>query len=136
MPARLDLLRLAGAKGEGRFERISWDQAIDAIAGRLHSTAHEFGPESILPYSYAGTMGLLNYGGMDRRFFHRLGASRLDRTICSTAGMAGMTEALGVRYGTEPEQFRHAKLQERLVAPVTPPPSIPVAPPRTEAQLS
>src|ERR1700721_950818 len=55
-------------------------------------------------------MGLLNYGRMDRRFFHRLGASRLDRTICSTAGMAGMTEALGVRYGTEPEQFRHAKL--------------------------
>ena len=55
-------------------------------------------------------MGLLNGGGMDRRFFHRLGASRLDRTICSTAGMAGMTAALGVRYGTEPEQFRHARL--------------------------
>src|SRR5580700_7738032 len=55
-------------------------------------------------------MGLLNFGGMDRRFFHRLGASRLDRTICSTAGMAGMTEALGVRYATEPEQFRHARL--------------------------
>ena len=55
-------------------------------------------------------MGLLNGSGMDRRFFHRLGASRLDRTICSTAGMAGMTDALGVRYGTEPEQFRHAKL--------------------------
>src|ERR1700678_2797853 len=102
--------RRTGAKGEGRFERISWDQAIDAIAGRLHSTAHEFGPESILPYSYAGTMGLLNYGGMDRRFFHRLGASRLDRTICSTTGMVGMTDALGYRYAVEPEQFRHAKL--------------------------
>jgi anaerobic selenocysteine-containing dehydrogenase len=102
--------RRIGAKGEGRFERISWDQAIDSIATRLQSTAAEFGPESVLPYSYAGTMGLLNFGGMDRRFFHRLGASRLDRTICSTAGMAGMTEALGVRYGTEPEQFRHAKL--------------------------
>ena len=68
------------------------------------------GPESILPYSYAGTMGLLNGSGMDRRFFHRLGASRLDRTICSTAGMAGMTDALGLRYAVEPEQFRHAKL--------------------------
>jgi anaerobic selenocysteine-containing dehydrogenase len=102
--------RRVGAKGEGRFERISWDEALDAIAARLESTAAEFGPESVLPYSYAGTMGLLNFGGMDRRFFHRLGASRLDRTICSTAGMAGMTEALGVRYGTEPEQFRHARL--------------------------
>ena len=70
----------------------------------------EFGPEAILPYSYAGTMGLLNGAGMDRRFFHRLGASRLDRTICSSAGGAGLTEALGVRYGTEPEQFRHSRL--------------------------
>jgi anaerobic selenocysteine-containing dehydrogenase len=102
--------RRIGAKGEGRFARICWDEALDAIATRLQSTAAEFGPESVLPYSYAGTMGLLNFGGMDRRFFHRLGASRLDRTICSTAGMAGMTEALGIRYGTEPEQFRHARL--------------------------
>jgi anaerobic selenocysteine-containing dehydrogenase len=102
--------RRVGAKGEGRFERISWDEALDTIARRLGAIAAEFGPESVLPYSYAGTMGLLNGEGMDRRFFHRLGASRLDRTICSTAGMAGMTEALGVRYSTEPEQFRHSKL--------------------------
>jgi anaerobic selenocysteine-containing dehydrogenase len=101
--------RICG-KGEGRFERISWDEALDTIAARLSATAAEFGPESILPYSYAGTMGLLNGEGMDRRFFHRLGASRLDRTICSTAGMAGMTQALGIRYATEPEQFRHSKL--------------------------
>jgi anaerobic selenocysteine-containing dehydrogenase len=102
--------RRIGAKGEGRFERISWDEALDTIAERLTGVAREFGPEAVLPYSYAGTMGLLNGSGMDRRFFHRLGASRLDRTICSTAGMAGMTQALGIRYGTEPEQFRHAKL--------------------------
>src|ERR1700722_6461258 len=102
--------RRIGAKGEGRFERISWDEALDTIAPRLASTAPDFGPESILPYSYAGTMGLLNFGGMDRRFFHRLGASRLDRTICSTAGMAGMNDALGHRYSVEPEQFRNAKL--------------------------
>jgi anaerobic selenocysteine-containing dehydrogenase len=102
--------RRIGAKGEGRFERIGWDDALDTIARRLRASADEFGSEAILPYSYAGTMGLLNGGGMDRRFFHRLGASRLDRTICSTAGMAGLTQALGVRYGTEPEQFRHAKL--------------------------
>jgi anaerobic selenocysteine-containing dehydrogenase len=99
-----------GAKGEGRFQRISWDEALDTIAGRLRSISDEFGPEAILPYSYAGTMGLLNGSGMDRRFFHRLGASRLDRTICSAAGSAGLMQTLGLRYGTEPEQFRNSKL--------------------------
>src|SRR5579871_1214518 len=102
--------RRTGAKGEGRFERISWDEALDTIARRFQEIAARSGAEAILPYSYAGTMGLLNFGGMASRFFHRLGASRLDRTICSTAGMAGMTEALGVRYCTEPEQFKHARL--------------------------
>jgi anaerobic selenocysteine-containing dehydrogenase len=100
-----------GAKGPGsRFERIGWDEALDTIAARLEATSSEFGPESILPYSYAGTMGVLNGAGMDRRFFHRLGASRLDRTICSAAGGAALAATLGVRYGTEPEQFRHSKL--------------------------
>src|SRR5215470_9561778 len=102
--------RRVGAKGEGRFERISWDEALDTIATRLGAVAREFGSEAILPYSYAGTMGFLNNAGMDRRFFHRLGASRLDRTICSSAGGVGLTQALGFRYGTEPEQFRHARL--------------------------
>ncbi len=100
----------AGAKGEGKFERISWDEALDTIAEKLHAISHEFGTEAILPYSYAGTMGLLNFGGMDRRFFHRLGATRLDRTICSSTGAAGLTATNGNRYGTEPEQFVHSKL--------------------------
>ncbi|HVY91301.1 MAG TPA: molybdopterin-dependent oxidoreductase, partial [Bryobacteraceae bacterium] len=103
-------LRRTGAKGEGRFARISWDEALDEISTRLKQISSDYGPEAILPYSYAGNMAVLNYGGMDRRFFHRLGASRLDRTICSTAGMAGANEALGHRYSIEPEQFRHAKL--------------------------
>ncbi len=103
-------MRRVGAKGEGRFARITWDEALDEIASRLRAAAAEHGSESILPYSYAGTMGYLQGSGMDRRFFHRLGASRLDRTICSGAGIAGMMQALGARYGTEPEQFRHAKL--------------------------
>lgn len=103
-------LRRIGAKGEGRFEPISWEEAIQTISGRLKTTASEFGSESILPYSYAGTMGLLNGSGMDRRFFHRLGASRLDRTICSAAGGAGLLQGPGARYGMEPEQFRHSKL--------------------------
>jgi anaerobic selenocysteine-containing dehydrogenase len=103
-------LRRTGAKGEGRFVRVAWDEALDEIAARLEAIGAEFGPEAILPYSYAGTMGLLNGSGMDRRFFHRLGASRLDRTICASAGGAGLVDALGFRYGTEPEQFRHSKL--------------------------
>ncbi len=99
-----------GRKGEGKFQRISWDEALDTIAQRLQKVAAEYGSEAILPYSYAGTMGYLQGSGMDRRFFHRLGASRLDRTICSSAGGAGLTKTLGARYGTEPEQFRHSKL--------------------------
>ncbi len=102
--------RRTGPRGSGRFERTSWDQALDEIASRLTAIAAEFGSESILPYSYAGTMGYLNGSGMDRRFFHRLGASRLDRTICSAAGSAGLKASLGYRVGTEPEQFRHSKL--------------------------
>ncbi len=94
----------------GGWERISWDQALDEIAGRLKAIIREFGAESILPYSYAGTMGYLNGSGMDRRFFHRLGASRLDRTICSSAGGAGLTATLGTRVGAPPEDFRFAKL--------------------------
>jgi anaerobic selenocysteine-containing dehydrogenase len=99
-----------GPKGAGKFERISWDQALDTITARLKDISAEHGPESILPYSYAGTMGLLNGGGMDRRFFHRMGASRLDRTICSSAGGAGLVATLGFKYATEPEQFRQSKL--------------------------
>ncbi len=103
-------LQRIGAKGEGRFERISWDQAISTIATRLKAVAEEWGSQAILPYSYAGTMGMLNGSGMDRRFFHRMGASRLDRTICSAAGAAGLNESVGARYGMEPEQFRQSKL--------------------------
>lgn len=102
--------RRIGAKGEGRFERVSWDTALDEIAARLKKISAEHGPEAVLPFSYAGTMGILNCAGMDRRFFHRLGASRLDRTICSAAGSEALQLSQGIRIGTEPEQFRHAKL--------------------------
>ena len=97
-------------KGQGKFQRISWDEALSTIATRLKAIAGEYGPEAILPYSYKGTMGFLNSAGMDCRFFHRLGASRLDRTICSSTGTAGLTRTLGNRYGTEPEQFQYSKL--------------------------
>jgi anaerobic selenocysteine-containing dehydrogenase len=91
------------------WQRISWDEALEEIASRFRAIAAEFGSESILPYSYGGTVGTLNGASMDRRFFHRLGASQLERTICSTAGEAGLKSVLGVKLGTEPEQFRHSK---------------------------
>lgn len=103
-------LRRIGAKGEGRFERVEWDEALDTIAQRLGAIAERSGSEAILPYSYAGTMGLLNGSGMDRRFFHRLGASRLDRTICSSTGGTALLLSQGIKAGMEPEQFAHAKL--------------------------
>jgi anaerobic selenocysteine-containing dehydrogenase len=91
------------------WKRISWDEALDAITSRFRSISREFGSEAILPYSYGGTLGALNGGSMDRRFFHRLGASQLDRTICSAAGEAGLNSVLGAKLGTEPEQFRQSK---------------------------
>jgi anaerobic selenocysteine-containing dehydrogenase len=91
------------------FEPISWDDALDLIAQRLQLASDEHGPESILPYSYAGTMGVLGYGSMDRRFFHRLGASRLDRTICATSGGDALVSVYGKKLGADPEDFRHAR---------------------------
>jgi len=92
------------------FERIGWDQALDEIAARLNQIAAEHGPEAILPYSYAGTIGTLGYGSMDRRFFARLGASQLDRTICSEAGGDAWVSVYGRKFATPTEEFRLAKL--------------------------
>jgi anaerobic selenocysteine-containing dehydrogenase len=92
------------------FERIPWDEALDEICARFRAAGNEFGPESILPYSYGGTLGKLNNASMDRRFFHRLGASQLDRTICATAGGDALKTVYGRKLGTEPEQFRHSRL--------------------------
>jgi molybdopterin guanine dinucleotide-containing S/N-oxide reductase-like protein len=92
------------------FERVSWDEALDAIAARLQKTSDRYGPESILPYSYAGTIGALGFGSMDRRFFHRLGGSQLDRTICSEAGGVAWNLVYGKKFGTPTEDFQLAKL--------------------------
>jgi anaerobic selenocysteine-containing dehydrogenase len=110
-PGRLQFpLRRIGPKGEGQFTRITWDEALEEIVARWKALAAQYGPESVLPYSYAGTMGYLQGSGMDRRFFHRFGASRLDRTICSSAGGVGWTAAYGARFGTAPQDFAHSKL--------------------------
>ena len=83
-------LRRTGPKGSGQFEPISWEIALNTIAAKFHEIAHSpHGPQAILPYSYYGTMGKLQASSLDRRFFHRLGASKLDRTICASAGSQG-----------------------------------------------
>ena len=107
-------MRRTQPKGQGNgdagdFVRISWDEAFHEIVSRFQQISSEFGPEAILPYSYAGTMGLLNNSGMAHRFFYRLGASQLDRTICATAGGDALVSVLGRKLGTEPEHFRHSR---------------------------
>jgi anaerobic selenocysteine-containing dehydrogenase len=102
-------LRRTGPKGSGQFERIGWDDALREIAARLGAIAQR-NPEAILPYSYAGTMGLVQGEAMAGRFFHRLGASLLERTICAAAGGAGLTHTLGGKLGMRVEFFAEAKL--------------------------
>lgn len=103
-------LRRTGPKGSGRFEAISWSTAIQIIADRFRALqTSPDGPQTILPYSYAGTMGKLQGESLDRRFFHRLGASLLDRTICATAGAAGCDITLGTRAHLDPETVRHSR---------------------------
>jgi anaerobic selenocysteine-containing dehydrogenase len=99
-----------GAKGEGKFRRASWDEALELIATNLQRVIDEDGPQAILPYSYAGTMGLLHGESMDRRFFHRIGASLLDRTICASAGTEALNVTYGTRMGPDPEDIVEAKL--------------------------
>jgi anaerobic selenocysteine-containing dehydrogenase len=101
--------RRVGKKGEGKFERISWDEALDTVAGRFGAIAAD-DPQGILPYDYAGTMGYVQWHAMGKRFFHRLGASLLDHTICSSAGKEGLRITVGGSYGMDPERFDEAKL--------------------------
>jgi len=102
-------LRRIGAKGAGRFAPITWDEALDEIAARFRQVIAAHGPQAILPYSYAGNMGLLSYGSMDRRFFNALGASLLDRTICASAGAAGLKATVGKSMGFDPEAVVNAR---------------------------
>src|SRR3954465_14021662 len=99
-----------GAKGEGKFVRISWEEAIKTITTRWKELLQNEGAESILPYSFYGNMGNLSAEGMDRRFFHRLGTSQLDRSICNSAGAVGYKYTMGASFGTDPEDTIHTKL--------------------------
>jgi anaerobic selenocysteine-containing dehydrogenase len=103
-------LKRVSAKHEPpRFERIGWDQAIAEIAGRLKAVAAR-DPQAILPYSYAGTMGMLQGEAMAGRFFNRLGASCLDRTICASAGGAGLAATYGHKVGMHLPHFAESRL--------------------------
>ena len=102
-------LRRTGPKGAGQFEPVSWDEALDDIAARLKTiAAHD--PQAILPYSYAGTMGLVQGESIAARFFHKLGASLLDRTICASAGAEGLTYTLGGKVGMKVQHFAESQL--------------------------
>ncbi len=102
-------LRRVGPKGAGRFEPVGWDEALNDIATRLQAIAARE-PQAILPYSYAGTMGLVQGESMSARFFHKLGASLLDRTICASAGAEGLTYTLGSKVGMKVQHFAESKL--------------------------
>jgi anaerobic selenocysteine-containing dehydrogenase len=106
---RITAKGIAASASTQAWRRISWDEALDEIAKRFRAIIAEFGPEAILPYSYGGTLGALNGASMDRRFFTRLGASELERTICSSAGEAGLESVMGVKLGSEPDQFVHSR---------------------------
>jgi anaerobic selenocysteine-containing dehydrogenase len=110
-PQRLTTpMKRTGPKGEGKFAPISWDEAIQTISHKWERLIDVYGSESILPYSFAGNMGRLNMTAMGHRFFHRLGASQLERTICNAAGNTGFAYTMGGSYGTDPMETIHAKL--------------------------
>jgi len=104
-------LRRTGAKGEGRFERISWTQALDLVHQRFTAIIAAHGPQAILPLNYAGPHGMLAGGSMDLRFFHRLGASLLDRRpLCGGIRTEAWVGTFGPAPGIRPEQAEHSKL--------------------------
>jgi anaerobic selenocysteine-containing dehydrogenase len=105
----LQPLKRVGPKGSGQFEQVRWDEALDDIAVRLKAIAAR-DPQAILPYSYAGTMGLVQSESIAARFFHQLGASLLDRTICASAGAEALTQTLGNKVGMKVEFFAESKL--------------------------
>lgn len=105
-------LKRSGPKGSGQFVPVSWDTALSDIAARLQAIVARGGDaaQAILPYSYAGTMGLVQRDSMSSRFFHQLGASLLQRTICASAGGEGLVHTLGGKLGMRVEFFAQSKL--------------------------
>jgi anaerobic selenocysteine-containing dehydrogenase len=102
-------LKRAGRKGEGRFVRVTWDEALADIASRWRAIAAESGAEAILPYSSAGTQGLIQTASLDRRLFGSMGCSGLERKICGGVAAAGLSATLGCGTGIDPEDVVHSR---------------------------
>src|SRR5262245_37796980 len=101
--------RRMGKKGEGRFERVSWEQALGEVADRLRKVVAESGASAVLPYSYAGTEGLVQHDCLSGRFFARLGASRLERNVCGSAGYEGVRATIGTGTGMLPSDAAYSR---------------------------
>ena len=102
-------LKRTGPKGSGSYERVSWDEALQGIATKLKDVIEGFGPEAVLPYSYMGTQGMVQGMAMGSRFFARLGASHLERTVCGDNGQAGYIGTIGIDAGVDPESIEHSR---------------------------
>lgn len=103
-------LKRVGAKGEARFEPVGWDEALDDVARNLQAVLGEYGAEAVLPYNFAGTMGVVQGWSLTERFFQRLGASRLEHTICGSTASAGIRATLGTETGILQEDLLHSRL--------------------------
>jgi anaerobic selenocysteine-containing dehydrogenase len=102
-------LKRVGPKGEGRFARVTWDEALTDIASRWHAIVGEFGAEAILPYSSAGVQGLIQQASIDLRLFGSMGCSDLDRNICGAVATAGLSATIGTGTGIDPEEIVHSR---------------------------
>jgi anaerobic selenocysteine-containing dehydrogenase len=102
-------MKRVGAKGEGHFARVTWDEALADIAGRWRAIVEESGAEAILPYSSAGVQGLIQTASIDRRLFGSMGCSGLDRKICGAVAAAGLSATIGTGTGIDPEDIVHSR---------------------------
>lgn len=103
-------MKRVGKKGQGKFERISWEEAYDTITEKFNEIIDEFGSEAIMPYSYSGNLGIINNYGVPYRFFHKIGASHLERSICSDAGSKALPYTYGHPGGVDPESYARTKM--------------------------
>ncbi|MDN5362075.1 MAG: hypothetical protein PWP70_1122 [Moorella sp. (in: firmicutes)] len=103
-------LKRVGKKGEGKWQRISWDEALATIADKFKAIIASDGGEAILPYWYSGTLGAVTDYSMNYRFFYRLGASQLEQSVCASAGVKGCQYTFGTTEGMDPEDFVNSKL--------------------------
>lgn len=103
-------LRRVGPKGGGQWQRIAWDEAIDEIAARWQAIIAEYGAAAILPYSYSGTLGLLQLRICDSRLWNRMGASGLERSICGAAAEMAVEATIGARWAPDMSDVLHSGL--------------------------